>query len=70
MRCSVCASTLATSEIRDRNGTPFVTWECPRVQHHTRPPNQRDGPLWSTFGPASPVLVPGLVALATMLVSF
>lgn len=70
MLCSVCACTLVTSQIRDRNGTPFLTWECPRVQHHSRPPNQRDLPLWRTLRPACPILVPVLVAVATMLLSF
>jgi hypothetical protein len=69
MLCSVCECRLVTSEIRDRNGTPFLAWECPRVNHHFRAPGGKEVPLWLSLRPAAPILVPTLIAVATMLLS-
>ena len=69
MLCSVCAEPLVTSEIRDRNGTPFLAWECPRVNHHLRAATDREVPLWRRLGRAAPILVPTLIVVVTMLLT-
>jgi hypothetical protein len=69
MLCSVCACPLVTSVIRDRHGTSFLTWECPRVTDHLRAPKDKPLPLWLALRPAAPILVPTLIAVATMLLS-
>lgn len=67
MVCSTCESSLVASEIRDRDGIPFVLWECPRL-HRILPEAKGDHPgLWNSLRPASFILVPALVAAATML---
>lgn len=67
MVCSRCESGLVANEIRDRDGIPFILWECPRV--HRIPPVGKDhqARLWESLRPASCILVPALVAVATML---
>src|SRR5437016_8179217 len=61
--CSVCECRLVTSEIRDRNGTPFLAWDCPRVNHHFRASGGKQVPLWLSLRPAAPILVPTLIAV-------
>lgn len=69
MVCSTCQSSLVASEIRDRDGIPFVLWEC-RHGHSILPePKGDDAGLWHSLRPASFILVPALVAVATMLLS-
>ncbi len=69
MVCSTCQCSLVASEIRDRDGIPFVLWECRRV--HRILPEAKDGQpgLWNSLRPASFILVPALVAVATMLLT-
>lgn len=69
MVCSTCQSSLVASEIRDRDGIPFVLWECRHV-HSILPETKGDyGGPWRSLRPASFILVPALVAIATMLLS-
>ena len=69
MVCSTCENSLVASEIRDREGIPFVLWECPRV-HRILPQAKDDqAGLWNSLRPASFILVPALVAVATMLLT-
>jgi hypothetical protein len=69
MVCSTCESTLVASEIRDRDGIPFILWECRGV--HTILPGTKNtqAGLWNSLRPASFILVPALVAVATMLLT-
>jgi hypothetical protein len=69
MVCSTCQSSLVASEIRDRDGIPFVLWECRHV-HSILPETKDDhAGLWHNLRPASFILVPALVAVATMLLT-
>jgi hypothetical protein len=70
MLCSVCAGPLVSSEIRDRHGTPFLAWQCPRVIHHLRASTDTEVSLWRNLRPAAPILLVTLIAVATMLLSF
>lgn len=67
MVCSTCQSSLVASEIRDRDGIPFILWECRHVHRLLLDPKAGEAGLWSTLRPASFILVPALVAIATML---
>lgn len=69
MVCSTCEKSLVATEIRDRDGLPFVLWGCPRV-HRILPEAKDDqAGLWNSLRPASFILVPALVAVATMLLT-
>ena len=69
MVCSTCEGNLIASEIRDRDGIPFVLWECRRV-HRILPEAKHDhAGLWTSLRSASFVLVPALIAVVTMLLS-
>lgn len=69
MICSTCKSGLVASEIRDRDGIPFVLWECRHI-HRTLPEAKiGNAGLWNSLRPASFILVPALIAVATMLFS-
>ena len=69
MVCSTCEHSLVASEIRDRDGIPFVLWECRHV-HRILPATKDDqAGLWNSLRPASFILVPALVAVATMLLT-
>jgi len=69
MVCSTCEGNLIASEIRDRDGIPFVLWECRRV-HRILPEAKREPvALWHSLRAASFLLVPALIAVATMLLS-
>jgi hypothetical protein len=41
MVCSVCAETLVAGEVRDRDGTTFVIWQC-RQLHEVLPGLKRE----------------------------
>ena len=69
MVCSTCKSGLVASEIRDRDGIPFVLWECRHI-HRILPEAKDDhAALWNSLRSASFLLVPALIAVATMLLS-
>jgi hypothetical protein len=70
MLCSVCVGALISSEIRDRHGTPFLAWECPWVIYHRRAATEQEVSLWHQLRPAAAILVPTLIVVATMLLSF
>jgi hypothetical protein len=69
MMCSTCQNSLVASEIRDRDGIPFVIWECPRVHRVLPQVTRKQAGLWNSLRPASFILVPALVAVATMLLT-
>jgi hypothetical protein len=69
MMCSTCQNSLVASEIRDRDGIPFVIWECPRVHRVLPLVTGKQAGLWNSLRPASFILVPALVAVATMLLT-
>lgn len=69
MVCSTCQSSLVASEIRDRDGIPFVLWECRQVHRLLLDPKTEQVGLWVSLRPASFILVPALVAVATMLLT-
>jgi hypothetical protein len=69
MVCSTCENSLVATEIRDRDGVPFVLWECRHV-HRILPETRNDhAGFWNSLRPASFILVPALIAVATMLLS-
>jgi hypothetical protein len=69
MVCSTCESSLVASEIRDRDGIPFVLWQCRHI-HRILPEAKDDHVgLWTSLRPASFILVPALIAVVTMLLS-
>jgi hypothetical protein len=69
MVCSTCENSLVATEIRDRDGVPFVLWECRHV-HRILPDTRNDhAGFWNSLRPASFILVPALIAVATMLLS-
>jgi hypothetical protein len=69
MVCSTCENSLVATEIRDRDGVPFVLWECRHV-HRILPKAKSDhAGFWNSLRPASFILVPALIAVATMLLS-
>ena len=67
MLCSVCECPLVSSKIRDRNGTPFLAWECPCILNHARSSKDKEIPLRPRLRPAAPILVLTLIAVATLL---
>ena len=69
MMCSTCQNSLVATEIRDRDGIPFVLWECPRVHRIVPQVTGKPGGLWNSLRPASFILVPALVAVVTMLLT-
>jgi hypothetical protein len=69
MVCLTCQSSLVASEIRDRDGIPFVLWECRHVHSILPEMKAEDAGLWHSLRPASFILVPALVAVATMLLT-
>jgi hypothetical protein len=69
MVCSTCENSLVASEIRDRDGIPFVLWECRHVHRILSEPKADQAGLWNSLRPASFILVPALVAVATMLLT-
>ena len=69
MICSTCESSLVASEIRDRDGIPFVLWQCRHI-HRILPAAKDDHlGLWNSLRPASFILVPALIAVVTMMLS-
>jgi hypothetical protein len=69
MVCSTCENGLVATEIRDRDGIPFVLWQCPRVHRALHQAKQDHAGLWNSLRPASFILVPALVAVVTMLLT-
>jgi hypothetical protein len=69
MVCSTCESSLVAHEIRDRDGSPFVLWECGRVHSLHSERNRHDEGVWKSLRRASFILVPAVVAVVTMLLS-
>lgn len=69
MVCSTCENSLVASEIRDRDGIPFILWECRHVHRILPEAKNSQAGLWNSLRPASFILVPALVAVATMLLT-
>ena len=69
MVCSTCEHSLVANEIRDRDGTPFVLWECGRVHGILPERAGTDEGGWKSLRPASFILVPTVVAVVTMLLT-
>jgi hypothetical protein len=69
MVCSTCERSLVANEIRDRDGTLFVLWECGRVHSVLPERNGNDEGVWKSLRPASFILVPAVVAVVTMLLT-
>jgi hypothetical protein len=69
MICSTCEESLVASEIRDRDGIPFVLWECRHVHRIPLEAKNDHAGLWNSVRSASFILVPAMIAAATMLLS-
>jgi len=69
MVCSVCAENLVAGDIRDRDGSPFVVWQCPRFHGFLPEAKPAQAQLWGSLRLVSAFLVPALIAVATMLLS-
>ena len=69
MVCSTCERSLVAHEIRDRDGTLFVLWECGRVHSILPERSGHDEGGWKSLRPASFILVPAVVAVVTMLLT-
>lgn len=67
MVCSTCASRLVSHEIRDRDGTAFVLWECGRVHSILPEQNGKDEGVRKSLRQTSLILVPAVLAVVTML---
>jgi hypothetical protein len=45
MLCSRCDKSLVAGEVRDRDGTMFVIWQCPHL--HSVLPESEERHLWT-----------------------
>ena len=69
MVCSVCAENLVAGDIRDRDGSTFIVWQCPRFHGCLPEVKPEHMHLWGSLRLVSAILVPALIAVATILLS-